>query len=194
MAASHSWEAPHSSRHPWESGSEGDLNSDSESAVPIEEEQKVRATESLREVLLHLYFESAISDESFSVLCWYAAKAGLGGEVGSFGFRSQAPTGHYQRHLNIKLGFKGEMSKLYSLPVAVVRKGDRSRTNWQIPVRVPHELLAEEFEQDPNIGLRTREIRDAGELPPNYYADCVWIMRKNNDDTYVYMMLIVCCC
>ena len=54
--------------------------------------------------------------------------------------------------------------------MAALRKGDVSRTEWNIPVRVPHELLAEEFEEDPSIGLRTMETRDTGELSPNYYT------------------------
>ena len=49
-------------------------------------------------------------------------------------------------------------------------------------MRVPHELLSEEFNEDPSIGLRARELRDAHQFPPSYYthpllrfADCLWV-------------------
>jgi hypothetical protein len=52
-----------------------------------------------------------ISAKWVCVLCWYAARAGQKGPAGEFGFRPDAPTGHYQRHLDTVL-YNAQMQKL----------------------------------------------------------------------------------
>ena len=58
--------------------------------------------------------ENGYSYEWISVLCWYASKAGMSDDVRRIGFRPDAPSGHYRRHLDSVLDFAERQSSFTS--------------------------------------------------------------------------------
>lgn len=127
------------------------------------------AGETLVEFLLSLHYAGKLSARTLCVICWFAAKSGAQGPVEKFGFRPEAPTGHFQRHLDSCTGAnpKQQQRWRYSIAIPGHSKYDVSRTAQDIYVNVPHEVLNEEILEDPSILQKTRETQ----WPPAYYAN-----------------------
>ena len=74
------------------------------------------------------------SAKDVCVLCGYASKTGMSDDVGRSGFRPDAPSGHYQRHLDSVLDFAERQSQFYKLQVVGTRKQDTSRSTFDMCV------------------------------------------------------------
>jgi hypothetical protein len=107
--SAHSWEdpplqpvGPHGAQHSWEDSVDEDVHaadSDSESDF-----DQISAGAEFVNLHLHLYLNRTLSAKDFCVGMFWAAKAGIP-EATDLGFRPDAPSGHYQRHLNTVLPF-----------------------------------------------------------------------------------------
>ena len=126
---------------------EGDVGwDDSEDDTSPAEVTGEAAGDLLLDILLSLHYAGKLSARSLCVICWYAQRSGATGKVGDFGFRPEAPTGHFQRHLDTVTGIdmKSQMSWRYTVDVPQHDKYDASRTSHALAVSVPHEDLNEE--------------------------------------------------
>ena len=70
----------------------------------VEDQSPENASDMLVQFLLAMHYKSQLSAKSMAVMGWWAAKARALGPVSQFGFRPDAPTGHYQRHLGACIG------------------------------------------------------------------------------------------
>ena len=141
---------------------------DSDDDAPSSDAVGHEAADLLIQFLLTLHYAGNLSARSLSVICWYAAKAGAVGKVDAFGFRPEAPSGHFQRHLDAVTGIdmKGQMSWRYTVDVPLHEKYDEARSGHQLMVTVPHEALNDEVIEDPSILESAAETQ----WPPLYCA------------------------
>ena len=180
VLAQHSWEQESHGEfhvhHAWEVSDEEidpfagvSVDSDSEA----EPEPRQAAAAEFLEVLMGLYFASALSAGVFCVLCYWAWKAGMPGRVQDYAKAPGAQSGKYQDHLNGILGFNAMKHKMYNLEVVGNRRHDLSRTKFDLPVMPLHESIAQEIDEDPTLLVRLQEKLDDGTLPESYYDNPV---------------------
>ena len=149
--------------HAWE-----EPQSDSEEE-PRPHESPVEAARVFLDMLVDLYMTSVLSAQTLCVLCYWASKAGLQGLVSEYAKAPGGPSGHYQRHLNHKMGFDVLRGSLYTLSAPGLRSTDVSRTPLNFTMRVPHEVVNAEATSDPTIGQRLYEAVSSKTLPPTYF-------------------------
>ena len=82
---------------------------------------KLKAGELLREMGVAMYAVGSLDAKNLCTLMYYASMAGACG-VDDLGFRPDAPTGHYSRHLKLVLGICDEDHDLYELDVPLFSK------------------------------------------------------------------------
>ena len=99
------------------------------------------AAECFLDILLGLYFESSVSAEVVSTLCFYASAGGLGGQVSTFAAKPGQSSGNYSRHLKKKLGFDRDEAIQYTLDMPGRGLHGLSRASVTIPVKPVHEAL-----------------------------------------------------
>ena len=135
-----------------ESGSEGD-HADS----PEDE---------LLEYMLQLLMQRTLNARQFCVAFYHMGK--LAPSVAKFGLRPDAPSGHYQRHLDACLGHSTKSDKLYALAAPSHATGTLGRSMRVLYTVPPHEAVATEME-DPTALAQLRSVVDRGDLPPRCY-------------------------
>jgi hypothetical protein len=91
---------------------------------------------------------------------WWSAKAGVR-EAQRYGFRPDAPNGHYQRHLGPLVQHKAYSVALYDIEVPTQGKNDLSRTIRLAPMAPPHEALAKEADDGARLQVRLAALLDA---------------------------------
>ena len=85
------------------------------------------------------------------------------------GMKPGVSSGKYQKHVDRVLGFDAAKRDLYSLKVPGHSRGDQgSRTEIDMPIALPHELLDQEVERTPGMFLRLQEALDDQSVPPCY--------------------------
>eukprot|EP00969_Alexandrium_andersonii_P049362 2166627-Alexandrium_andersonii.AAC.1 len=105
--SSHSWDALPAplallaSSAPTPAASDADDLSDValEEAADIEPEGE-EASQNLRDMLLQLLYLHKLSARSVCTIAYWAEKAGAVGAVRALSFRPNAPSGHFQRHID----------------------------------------------------------------------------------------------
>ena len=138
--------------HPW-GGPDGHLGSDESDSSDEPEDERAEAGKVLMEFLLSLLHGGILSAKTVCIICWWAWKAGALG-VQALSFRPEAPTGHYQRHIDRVMGVRLKSEKRYRLMMPRYNKAMASRSSEEVPVNCCHEVLHCEVEQNPAI-LRT---------------------------------------
>ena len=129
MPPSHAWEVPHVSvrQHAWEC--EG-IKDDADSSGPEDdpEHNPIPASREFLAELVDLYLVSSISAKTLCVLCYWAQKAGMQGDlVEEYAMKPGCSTGNYQKHLDKKMGFNTAKSKFHSLKIPGFSLGCVSR-------------------------------------------------------------------
>ena len=172
MAAGHSWE---NRAHNWERAAfhvpEGapDLWGDPDSDSDLDEAYVASSyADEFVSLMLNLLCTRTLNCKQFCVLMYWAGKAGIT-SANKYGFRPDASSGHYSRHLDPILKFKSHNETLYEIGVAGLNKAELSRVVLQIPVAPPHEALP--YDAASEVGFRTklREAITSNSLPPCYY-------------------------
>ena len=130
------------------------------------EAERIAAGNEFIDYLLDLQASDKLSAKSVCVLCYFAGLGGKGNHVKELGLRPDAPSGHYQRHLDSKLQFKHHVEQQYNLPLSGLRRGDATRTTFEVAVVPCHESLAQEAECDPTLGEKLATAIREGTLPP----------------------------
>jgi hypothetical protein len=163
----HSWE---SYDHAW-ANDRGDAfaNGDSDEEDTFDE-QGEEAGVLLMDFLLALHYGGHLSAKSLCVLSWWASRAGAAGPAGKFAFRPNAPTGHFQRHIDSASGCKlSDLKKsMLTIPVPRYTKHDAGRSVHMLPFRAPHEVLCNEVVSDPGILTKLSALTRDGEWSDSY--------------------------
>jgi hypothetical protein len=173
----HDWEEPDAPvAHAWDDDRDGDDegwgNAFSDDENGPADPRAIAALEFL-DILGAMFMESKISAQSYCLLCFYASKAGVGGDVNKHGMGPGRPSGHYSRHLKTVFGF-GAFSPLhYTMDVPGHAKHDLSRTSHALQVVPPHELVAADIIAKPELIGKLQTAFDNHDLPPTYYDNPV---------------------
>ena len=116
------------------------------------------------ESVLALWHVSAVSSEVVCIIFWWAAKAGLQGDVPRLALSPGGRSGNYKRHLDTCLGHaKGRL--LHSLlPVPGHKRRDLTRTVHDVPTMPLHEVLAKELRDSATVPFKLEEARENGTL------------------------------
>eukprot|EP00969_Alexandrium_andersonii_P260707 11526298-Alexandrium_andersonii.AAC.1 len=113
---------------------------------------------------------SAVSAETFCVLCYWAHKSGMPGLVSEYGKAPGGQSGHYSRHLQAKLGFDIASGNHYVLRAPGYDRLTAARDEVDVPLQLPHEQVQAEVEAKPDIGPKLERMIANRELPPCYYT------------------------
>eukprot|EP00969_Alexandrium_andersonii_P203620 8997235-Alexandrium_andersonii.AAC.1 len=114
----HAWEdVDVEPRHAWEAADSdsdgpawGDESSEDESP---EQATPRKAADMLVAMLCELYFEGKLNAMQFCVILFWCGQAGLPGTCKDLGKPPGGRSGHYQRHLDAKLGFTADSKNNY---------------------------------------------------------------------------------
>ena len=174
MNISHPWEAPDVARGSGDPplGYVSDADSDDLAGfagvddVGSEGEHTDSPEDELLEYMLQLLMQRTLNARQFCIAFFHIGK--LAPSVAQFGFRPDAPSGHYQRHLDTVLEHSTKSDKLYAFAApshATGALGRSMRTLYTVP---PHEALATEME-DPAAQAQLRTMVAQGNLPRRYF-------------------------
>ena len=111
----HTWETPSQGEavHSWENSDASDGcdpdGSDSDND-PSEDSCRARFCE----LLEHMYVGGSLSAVNFCIVMWWVSGFDTYDRFQQLGEKPGCPTGHYQRHLDEKLGFKNTRDNMYS--------------------------------------------------------------------------------
>ena len=161
-------------KHSWETsnwGHDWERDDDSDDEPDPETNPRAAAMQFL-DVLLSLYMASALSAQSLCILCHWAARAGMA-HVSEYSLPPGKPSGHYQRRLDVVLGFAEARQNSYTLRLPGTRRGEACRSIIAIPATPPHEAAAALLATDSSLTIRLSEALDARTLPPAYYSNPV---------------------
>ena len=121
--------------HEWESANSDeacDSDSDLDGETPPQDE--------LLAYLIDLLLTRTLNAKQFSVIMHWVGKSGVPG-LAPYGLRPDAPSGHYQRHLNSVLGHLNDTTSLYSFDIPGYSPAALGRTTHKFHTRPPHEQL-----------------------------------------------------
>ena len=111
--------------------------------------------------------------------------------VRRMGFRPDAPSGRYQRHLDSVLDFAERQSQFYKLQVVGIRKQDASRSTFDMCVVPGHEVFNAEVEGDAGLSERLCHAQTTNGLPKNYHEHPV-VKRNPNEDVFPVALIHRC--
>jgi hypothetical protein len=103
---------------------------------------------------------------------WHAGRAGITAAI-PYGFRPDAPSGHYQRHIHAVMPIFREREQLYDVPVASYNRDNLCKGIHQLVTIPLHEVVSEAFATDPSLRVRLDEMVSAKELPAAFYSNPV---------------------
>jgi hypothetical protein len=129
-----------------------------------ETEKKVEAGVQLSELLLRCNVDGRLSAKDLCTIAYWASKAGALGPVRSLAHNPEAPSGHFQRHLDRVAGLRGAPDTFMHLQVPGHTKYNAERDVQEVKVLPPHESLNKEVVRDPGI---LDQIRPE-EWPPSH--------------------------
>lgn len=136
-------------------------DSDSEDAA-----NQAEARQALGELLADLRMAGVLNSKQLCTIAWWASKAGSVGQVHELAFRPDAPSGHYQRHLDIVLQTRRHDARLYWIGAPGYDKKWVARQEMPFAIVPFHESLCEEVDADPSICTTAQRRTEAKEWPP----------------------------
>jgi hypothetical protein len=145
-ASSYAWESRAHSFDDADSDHDGFWDASDSDEEPVGS-SPLEASELLISFLFDLHYAGKLSAKSLCVICWFASKSGGAAPLDTFGFRPDAPSGHYQRHLDVCNGIKMKEQHDWRYTIAIPghAKHDNCRRTHNIMVNVPHEVLHKEI-------------------------------------------------
>ena len=195
VEGAHVWDNPASLQRltgtrEWETVAEpatdvGDLSDEDQPFVP--ELTSDEAGLEFVQMLLDLLFAGKVAAKHLCVLCFWASKAGVKA-AGPYAFRPDAPSGHFQRHLDLVLGAK--VADTYEIALPGHHKFDVSRTVHDNVVLAPHELLHSEVLSAGAEKIQTSITEK--QWPPIYWEhDLVQTAQDNKEDLPIPLSVYV---
>ena len=133
--------------------------------------------EALAEMLMRIkYQHRPLYAKDVCILAYLAHGAGATGPVEKLRFRPDAPSGHFQRHLDSVLAVPGasEFTQPVEMPVHA-GWGDGARIMERRPMVPFHEELSKQLADDPRIFDKLASMHELKKLPPSYYDSPVVI-------------------
>ena len=122
----------------------------------------------LARLLTEYWYKGVISAKQCCILAYWCHKAGAQGPVGDLSFRLDAPTGHYQRHLETVLQLRHHDERLYSMQIPGYDKKHAARCKIDVQISPLHESLQEEAAANPSIAEEVRRLKCEGKMPAQY--------------------------
>ena len=174
MAARASWDFTDSEDEGVGAPAWGDSSDEEGERRPLSEaEKQERAGDKLANELLALLergeARGGLSARSVCTLAYHAKEAGARGFVEQLAFRPNAPSGHFQRHLDVVLSFDEETKLLYELDVPGHDRCGMERVLHKMHTLPLHEELAREVADSPGLAEQfAASVRDNA-WPPAYY-------------------------
>lgn len=160
----HPWDSPVHPRRRWENSDSDDSDDELDP-----ETNPAAAGQAAIHMLFDLYATSSISAGCFCVLCYYLAKAGLGGLAAVYAKAPGAPSGRYQEHLDAKLGYKAARATMYDLYIRGRRRHDIAGSSFAVKVRPIHEVVAANMADSPDAIEELEHMKQSNELPQSYF-------------------------
>ncbi len=150
------------------------IQSDSESdQSDNDSEDDVDWSQKFVDFLLTLRSQINLSAKNICTLSFFAHKAGLSGEVAQLAFRPDAPTGHYQRHLDAYFNFTQHDELLSKIDMPMYDRKNCVRTTLENYCLPPHITIPEELSNiDSELDV---------ESLPNAYHDNPYVMAEPNE-------------
>jgi len=171
----HSWEEPLGedqrplpNPHSWEVGSTQD-GGESSSSDPEDDEDRAPPGRRFADFASELYYSRVLSAKQMCTLMFWASKAGVE-EAAPLAFRPNAPSGHFQRHLNKVLEPLLDKSVLYRMPVPSYSADKLARSVHDLCVLPLHEVVDEMYSTDATLRVQLEEKVELRELPEAYYS------------------------
>eukprot|EP00969_Alexandrium_andersonii_P354162 15441537-Alexandrium_andersonii.AAC.1 len=132
----HSWESL--PEHTWEESDDEQHGFDaSDTERPP---TSAEATEEFLVLLVNMLMGSTpMASNHFCLLCYYASLAGMPG-IKEWGMGPGRDSGHYSRHLKVKLGSTGFQKQLYELEIPGNSNLQLARTPLRVLASPGHEL------------------------------------------------------
>ena len=173
------------SRHWFEAGSDAHADDAESNELDVTGEYAAMAALEIMQTLMTIYGMSA---KNFCELIYFICKADLS-LLKKYGKAPGAATGKYQLHLDRVNGYNRKDHCHYFLRLPLTRKFDEIRGVHDVATAPAHELLAEEFEERPEVREQL-DLEIANEsLPPAYYRHPV-VERGKYDGETVYPYVI----
>ena len=128
------------------------------------------AGELFAQCLCSLHVQGQRSAKSLCILSWWASRAGAKGPAKDYASRPNAPSGHYQRHLDMVHGARISdlRQTFYKIQVPRYQKWDGGRTASEMPVQLPHELLPQELIDDTALVDELNRLKRSNHWPKTY--------------------------
>ena len=171
-ASSHEWER---GAHAWEVDSDfGDghhewEDSDSDDDIDWNTLSPEQSGDELADRLLSMLNRGALTAKAVCIISYFAFRAGALGYVKKLAHNPEAPSGHFQRHLDTVLAFSEEHKRLYELSSPGHNRHDKDRVNHRIWAMPLHEALANEVAGHPEIKTKVKSMVENRELSDDYY-------------------------
>ena len=131
------------------------------------------AGDELANLLLELHYSGRMSAKTVCLIAWYASRAGALGSIKHLALRPSASSGHFQRKLDRSQGINLRDHRFYLVTTPGRRKWDVSRAVYQTPMRLPHEVIHRELQDDPSILPRLTHAIESRQFPPSYFDHVV---------------------
>ena len=128
------------------------------------------AGQNLMDLLLQLHYLRHLSAKAVCVIAWWAKNAGAAGKVRDLAFRPNAPSGHFQRHIDTVTGVsaKAADSQKYHVSIPMYDRLFLAREVRKVPCQPPLESISQEIFADPDLLDDLQEKIEANALPPSY--------------------------
>ena len=160
-------------RHSWESDSDVEPSPPDE---PMGAESSAEAelgpspTDEFIALMANLVISREVSAKVFCTAMFWASKAGIPAAA-KYGYKPDAPSGHYNRHLRKVLGCysKENYAKLYHLLVPSTSTEGLGRDAHSLAALPPHEVVAEDAVADRAMLAELDSLVRARALPPRYF-------------------------
>ena len=140
-------------------------------ASSSDEEHSTRQEASLQlaDFLMSLNVRGKLSAKDVCTIALPAKQCGATGPVTDLSFRSDAPSGHYQRHLTAVLNLDVPLERACTMLVPAREKDTIERTTIEIPVMPFHESLAVELQKNPGLSFQLQESLENHEWTAQYH-------------------------
>ena len=115
------------------------------------------------------YQHRPLTSKDVCILAHFAHGAGAVGLCDKMRFRPDAPSGHFQRHLDSVFKVKRKNTFYQDVPMPVHAGFGGARVVEQRPLVPFHEEMSLQVAEDPSMATRLELMHTRNELPPSYY-------------------------
>ena len=128
------------------------------------------AGEVFAQCLCSLHVQGQLSAKALCILSWWASRAGARGPAKDYAVRPNAPSGHYQRHLDMVHGARiSDLRRaFYKIQVPRCQTWGGGRTASEMPAQLPREILPQELIDDTALVDELNRLKRSSHWPKTY--------------------------